>query len=74
MVPVNLVNIIKDVGFDYNLSAREVADVLANGHVDENGDVVIWDEDSDDPTDNQVAGHQVIWEKEIDLSSGGGGG
>jgi hypothetical protein len=71
MVPVNLVNIIKDVGFDYNLSAREVADVLANGHVDENGDVVIWDEDSDDPVDNQVAGHQVIWEKEVDLSSGG---
>jgi len=71
MVPVNLLNIIKGVGFDYSLSAREIADVLAHGHIDDNGDVIIWDEDSDDPADNTVAGHQVIWEKEVDLSSGG---
>jgi len=71
MVPVNLLNVIKGVGFDYSLSAREIADVLAHGHIDENGDVIIWDEDSDDPADNKVAGHMVIWEKEVDLSSGG---
>ena len=67
MVPVNLVNAIKDVGFDYGLSARDVAEVLAHGHVDAEGAPVIWNIDSDSPEDNQVAGHQVIWEKEIVL-------
>jgi hypothetical protein len=70
MVPVNLVDIIKGVGFDYNMSARDVSDVLAYGHVDNEGNIIIWDEDSDDPVDNQVAGHQIIWEREIELSSG----
>ncbi len=42
MVPVNLVNEIRDVGFDYDMSAREVAD-------------------------NLVAGHQIIWEREVPL-------
>ena len=70
MVPVNLVDIIKGVGFDYNMSARDVSDVLAYGHVDNEGNIIIWDEDSDDPVDNQVAGHQIIWEREIGLSSG----
>jgi hypothetical protein len=67
MVPVNLIDIIKDVGFDYNMSARDVSDVLAYGHVDENGDVVIWDEDTDDPVENQVAGHQIIWERTLEI-------
>lgn len=40
MVPVNLLNAIKGVGFDYGLSARDVAEAL-------------------------VAGHQVIWEKDV---------
>jgi hypothetical protein len=40
MVPVNLLNEIRDVGFDYNMSARDVAA-------------------------NLVAGHQVIWEREV---------
>lgn len=42
MVPVNLINEIRDVGFDYNLSARDVAESL-------------------------VAGHQIIWEREVPL-------
>ena len=42
MVPVNLINEIRDVGFDYDLSARDVAESL-------------------------VAGHQVIWEREVSL-------
>ena len=45
MVPVNLVNEIKDIGFDYNLSARDIADAL-------------------------VAGHQVLWEREVPLTIG----
>ena len=42
MIPVNLVNEIRDVGFDYNLSAREIADGV-------------------------VAGHEIIWEREITI-------
>jgi len=42
MVPVNLVNEIRDVGFDYGMSARQIADTL-------------------------VAGHQVIWERDVPL-------
>lgn len=45
MVPINLVNEIKDVGFDYNMSARDVARGV-------------------------VAGHQVLWEREIELQPG----
>jgi hypothetical protein len=45
MVPVNLINAIQGVGFDYNMSAREIAD-------------------------NIVAGHAVVWEKEIDFQVG----
>lgn len=71
MVPVNLVDFIKGVGFDYNMSARDVSSVLVHGHVDESGNLVIWDEDSDDPIDNQVAGHQVVWERELDLPGHG---
>lgn len=67
MIPVNLLNIIKGVGFDYGLSARDIADTLSLGHVDDEGNVVIWSEDSDEAEDNQVAGHQVIWQKEIAL-------
>lgn len=32
MVPVNLIFEIQDVGFDYNMSAREVADAVVAGH------------------------------------------
>ncbi len=42
MVPVNLVDEIKEVGFDYFMSAREIAERV-------------------------VAGHQVLWEREVDL-------
>ena len=42
MVPVNLVKEISEVGFDYNMSAKEVAD-------------------------NVVAGHQVLWEKDLQI-------
>ena len=37
MVPVNLVNEIRDIGFDYGLSARQIADNLQAGHA------VIWE-------------------------------
>jgi len=67
MVPVNLIDAIKDVGFDYELSPRDIAEVLVHGHIDEEGEVVIWNEDSDDPADNQVAGHQVVWQREVEL-------
>jgi nitrate/TMAO reductase-like tetraheme cytochrome c subunit len=33
MIPVNLINEIRDVGFDYDMSARDVAERLAFGHV-----------------------------------------
>ena len=39
MVPVNLVNRIKDVGFDYGLSARDIAEELVKGHE------VIWEKE-----------------------------
>ena len=45
MVPVNLVNEVRDIGFDYNLSAREIAA-------------------------NLVAGHQVLWQREVTLDAG----
>ena len=31
-VPVNLIAAVQGVGFDYNLSAREIADAIASGH------------------------------------------
>ncbi|MCH7797154.1 MAG: NapC/NirT family cytochrome c [Planctomycetes bacterium] len=68
MVPVNLINEIRRVGFDYNLSARDVAQVLVHGHVIDTGDEfqrVIWNPDSELPADNQVVGHQVLWEREV---------
>ena len=37
MVPVNLINEIKDVGFDYNMSARDIAEGVLAGHM------VLWD-------------------------------
>lgn len=33
MVPVNLISVIRLVGFDYGMSPREVADAVRNGHV-----------------------------------------
>ena len=44
MVPVNLVHAISDVGFDYGMSPREVANAV-------------------------VEGHQVLWEKDVLLST-----
>ena len=32
MVPINLIAAIKDVGFDYNMSPREIADAVLAGH------------------------------------------
>ena len=37
MVPVNLITEIKVVGFDYNMSPRDVADAIRNGHM------IMWD-------------------------------
>jgi nitrate/TMAO reductase-like tetraheme cytochrome c subunit len=39
MVPVHLVHEISDMGFDYNMSPREVADAVVNGHQ------VLWEVD-----------------------------
>ena len=33
MIPINLVDAIKDVGFDYFMSPREVADAVREGHI-----------------------------------------
>lgn len=33
MVPVNLVHEISDVGFDYGMSAQQVARAVVNGHL-----------------------------------------
>ena len=46
MVPVNLIAEIQDVGFDYFMSPREVADRV-------------------------VEGAQILWERDIPLSSPG---
>ncbi len=43
MIPVNLLDAIQGVGFDYNMSAKEIADRV-------------------------VAGHQVLWEKDVSIS------
>jgi len=45
MVPVNLVYEIQDMGFDYGMSPRDVADAV-------------------------VAGHQVLWERDVVLQPG----
>jgi hypothetical protein len=39
MVPINLINEIKDVGFDYNMSPRDVAARVLAGHM------VLWEYD-----------------------------
>lgn len=41
MVPVNLITEIKVVGFDYNMSPRDVADAIRNGHI------ILWDKTVD---------------------------
>ncbi len=41
MIPVNLIHEIKDVGFDYFMSAREVAEKVVEGHL------VLWETDLD---------------------------
>ena len=41
MVPVNLINFIKIVGFDYNLSAKEVAERVVAGHL------VLWEQETE---------------------------
>ena len=41
MIPVNLIHEIKDVGFDYFMSAREVAEKIVEGHL------VLWEADLD---------------------------
>ena len=66
MIPVNLLNVIKEIGFDFGLSARDIGDTLAFGHVDDEKNMVIWN-DSDKVEDNKVAGHTIIWQKEIAL-------
>ena len=33
MVPINLIEKISSVGFDYGMSARQIADAIVEGHV-----------------------------------------
>lgn len=48
MVPVNLIDAIKDVGFDYFMSAREVAERVVAGHL------VLWEKSHQVPIDAKV--------------------
>lgn len=41
MIPVNLINEIKDVGFDYGMTPREVADKVVEGHL------VLWEREAE---------------------------
>jgi hypothetical protein len=41
MIPVNLVNIIKIVGFDYDMSAKQVAERVVAGHL------VLWEQETE---------------------------
>jgi hypothetical protein len=43
MVPVNLINVIKIVGFDYDMSARQVAERVVEGHL------VLWEREIEVP-------------------------
>ncbi|MEM8993395.1 MAG: multiheme c-type cytochrome [Acidobacteriota bacterium] len=45
MVPVNLIDAIKDVGFDYDMSPRQVAEAVVDGHL------VLWERELDIPLD-----------------------
>lgn len=56
MVPVNLISEIKAVGFDYNMSPRDVANAIKEGHI------TIWDK-----TVHNVLGSE---QRVFDLSSG----
>ncbi len=47
MVPVNLIHEIKDVGFDYGMSAREVAERVVEGHL------VLWQKTAEIPLDTE---------------------
>ena len=49
MVPVNLIHEIKDVGFDYFMSAREVAEKVVDGHL------VLWETDLNIPLHGQTS-------------------
>ncbi len=51
MVPVNLLAEVKDVGFDYDMSARDVAENLVKGHSDADGNPVIWRNTLEPPGD-----------------------
>ncbi len=54
MIPLNLLNEIKDIGFDYGMSARQVGDRVLNGLDPKQG----------------IEGAQVIWERELILEEG----
>ncbi|MDF1755513.1 MAG: multiheme c-type cytochrome [Verrucomicrobiales bacterium] len=57
MVPVNLIKRISSVGFDYNLSAGEVARRVAFGHVV-------------DTAGNRKGGAVTIWQRQIQIGEG----
>ncbi len=53
MIPVNLINAIKVVGFDYGMSAREVADRVVDGHL------VLWETDLEIDTSSPASRQEV---------------
>jgi hypothetical protein len=54
MIPVNLLNAIKVVGFDYFMSPREVADRVVAGHL------VLWEQDIELGAQNRGSSHQEV--------------
>jgi len=77
MVPVNLVHEIAQVGFDYGMSARDIARGIVNGFeapvfepttVGTRGLVALEDEDWErGPVMKRLNGRQILWEYEVEL-------
>ncbi len=80
MVPVNLVYEIAQVGFDYGMSARELAQAIVNGRdvevpqpttVGDRGLVEV--DPTLPPKRTRISGRVVVWEYELDLARGAAG-
>lgn len=70
MIPVNLVIAILKIGFDYELDARTIARRVVDGYVDDEGNQIIWDPESDKPEDNKVTGNEVLYRREATIEMG----
>lgn len=72
MVPINLINVIQNVGLDYGLSGRDLAYAIVNGHeasvheptaIGHEG-LTAPDDDSE-PQAQLINGRQTLWEYEV---------